>query len=170
MITRALLFLSFCLASQLAWATPITSYLEMVKVPGVGYSWKAVPLSNSYTNPVIACTYNLPSTAANEAVVRVQAVGTGFQIKIQQPNDGNAVTAGDVYCTVSEEGSYTYPIKYEAHTVSSSGTNYGSDWGIDLTENVSAAPYKVQSYTQPVVTDQVMSYENAGFSSFWSSA
>lgn len=170
MITRALLFLSFCLASQLAWATPITSYLEMVKVPSVGYAWKAVPLSNSYTNPVIVCTYNLPSIAANEAVVRVQPVGTGFQIKVQRPNDSNAVTAGDVYCTVSEEGSYTYPIKYEAHTVSSSTTNYGSAWSLALTENVSAAPYKVQSYTQPVVTGQVMSYENAGFSVFWSSS
>lgn len=170
MITRVLLFLSLCLASQLAWATPITSYLEMVKVPSVGYAWKAVPLSNSYTNPVIVCTYNLPSIAANEAVVRVQPVGTGFQIKIQQPNDSNAVTAGDVYCTVSEEGSYTYPIKYEAHTVSSSTTNYGSDWSLALTENVTSAPYKVQSYTQPVVTGQVMSYENPGFSAFWSSA
>ena len=170
MIIRALLLLSFCLAGQLAWATPITSYLEMVKVSSVGYAWKTVPLSNSYSNPVIACTYNLASTAANEAVVRVQPVGTGFQIKIQQPNDSNAVTAGDVYCTVSEAGSYTYPIKYEAHTVSSGTTNYGSDWSLALTENVSAAPYKVQTYSQPVVTGQVMSYENPGFSAFWSSS
>ena len=169
MITRTLLFLSLCLASQLAWATPITSYLEMVKVSNVGYAWKTVPLSNGYSDPVIACTYNLPSTAANEAVVRVQAVGTGFQIKIQQPDDSNAVTAGDVYCTISESGSYTYPIKYEAHTVSSSATNYGSSWSMALTENVSSAPYKVQSYTQPVVIGQVMSYENTGFSAFWSS-
>lgn len=168
MITRVLLLLIICLASQVAWATPITSYLEMVKVSSVGYAWTNVPLSNSYSDPVIACTYNLPSTSSNPAVIRVKAVGAGFQIKAQGPTDSSNITSSDVYCTISESGSYTYPIKYEAHTVSSSATNYGSNWNLSLTENVSAAPYKVQSYTKPVVIGQVMSYENPSFSVFWS--
>ena len=167
MITRLLFILTVALVSQQCHAYAITSYLEMVTVTAVGGAWKPVPLTNSYTDPVIACTYNLPSVASNEAVVRVQKVGTGFQVKAQRPVNSTAVTASNVYCTISESGVYTYPIKYEAHTVESDQTNYGSDWAVTRMENVSAAPYKLQSYTQPVVIGQVMSYNNANFSTFW---
>ena len=153
---------------QGASAYQVTSYLEMLKVSAVGYNWKTLTLSNAYTDPVIVCTYNLPSFASNEAAVRVQKVGTNLQIKVQQPLDSSAVTASDVYCTVSESGTYTYPIKYEAHTVSSTQTNYSSDWAVAKMVNVSASPYKLQNYTKPVVTGQVMSYNNANFSTFWS--
>ena len=170
MITRILLILAALLAYQQAQAYVITTYLEMVTVSAVGGSWKAVPLSNTYTDPVIACTYNLPSNTSNEAVVRVQKVGSGFEVKAQRPVNSTAVTASNVYCTISEAGSYTYPIKYEAHTVSSDGTNYGSNWSSSVMENVSAAPYKVQSYTQPVVIGQVMSYNNENFSTFWANS
>ena len=141
----------------------------MVTVSAVGGAWKNVPLSNIYNDPVIACTYNLPSIADNEAVVRVQKVGNGFQVMAQRPIAGTDVTASDVYCTISESGVYTYPIKYEAHTIQSTGTNYGSDWGADKMENISTPPYKQQSYNQPVVIGQVMSYDNTNFSTFWSS-
>jgi len=168
MINRLFLLILLGLLSQTVNAFPITSYLEMVKVSAVGYAWKTVPLSNTYIDPVIACTYNLPSIANNEAAVRVQQVGAGFEVLVQRPLNSNAVTASDVYCTVSEAGSYTYPIKYEAHTVGSSGTNYGSDWSIAQMVNVSAPPFKTQTYDQPVVTGQVMSFNNDSFSVFWS--
>ena len=167
MISRVLFILALAIASQQAHGYAITSYLEMVIVSSVGGSWKTVPLSNSYTDPVIACTYNLSSVAENDAAVRVQQVGAGFQIKVQHPINSTDVTPGDVHCTISESGAYTHPIKYEAHTVSSDETNYRSDWTVARMENVSAAPYKLQSYTQPVVTGQVMSYNNDDFSSFW---
>ncbi len=152
-----------------ASAYPITSYLEMLKVSAVGYSWKTLTLSNFYTDPVVVCTYNLPSFASNEAVVRVQQVGANIQIKVQRPVDSTAVTASDVYCTISESGVYTYPIKYEAHTVSSSQTNYSSDWDLTKMVNIGSSPYKLQNYTKPVITGQVMSYNNPNFSTFWSS-
>ncbi len=159
------------LISQNAAALALTNYLEMVKVTAVGYAWKTVPLSNTYSNPVIACTYHLPSAASNDATVRVRSAGGGFEVLVQRPNNSNAVTAGDVYCTVSEAGVYAYPIKYEAHTISSGGTNSGSNnWAAGQMENVSAAPYKLQNYDDPVVTGQVMSFNNADFSVFWSSA
>ena len=140
----------------------------MVKVTSVGSSWKTVPLDNSYTNPIIVCTYNLPSISDNEATVRVQSVGAGFQVKIQRPVQSTAVTASDVYCTISEEGDYTYPIKYEAHKVESDQTNHGTAAGrsIALMENVTAN--KVLSYSQPVVLGQVMTTNNEHFSVFWS--
>lgn len=168
MIIRLSLILITALISQVAGAGAITPYLEMVKVTSVGSSWKTVPLVNSYSTPIIACTYALPSASDNEAVVRVQPVGTGFQVKLQQPIQSTAVTAGDVYCTISEEGEYTYPIKYEAHKVTSDGTNYGSDWGVDKMENVTAS--KVLTYNQPVVIGQVMTYNNEHFSVFWANS
>ena len=170
LIIRSLLLFAFVTLCNQAQAYVITSYLEMVKITAVGGSWKSVPLENSYANPVIACTYNLLTSANNEAGVRVRPVGSGFEVKAQRPMTGTDVTASDVYCTISEEGAYSYPIKYEAHTVSSDQTNYHSDtgWSLALTENISAAPYKVQTYTNPVVTGQVMSYNNANFSTFWS--
>lgn len=155
---------------SLSHAYKITSYLEMVKVSAVGYAWKNITLENTYTTPVIACTYNLPSVASNEAVVRVQSVAGSFQVKVQRPLDVNAVTASDVYCLVSESGSYTYPIKYEAHRVTSTGTNNGSNWNVAEMVDVSASPNKVQSYNSPVIFGQVMSYSTANFSVFWSSS
>lgn len=154
---------------SLGYAYKITSYLEMVKVSAVGYAWKNVSLENSYSTPVIACTYNLPSAASDEAVVRIQTYGGAFQVKIQRPIDAATVSASDVYCMVSESGSYTYPIKYEAHRVTSTGTNSGGNWNVSEMENVSAFPHKVQSYSSPVVFGQVMSYSNANFTAFWSS-
>ena len=150
-----------------ASAYPITSYLEMVKVANVGNTWKTLSLSNSYVNPVVACTYNLPSSASNAGSVRVEVIGSSVQVKVQQPPNSNAVTASTVYCTVSEEGSYTLPIKYEAHLVNSTQTNNKADWSIAKTVNVTAS--KVQNYTRPVITGQVMSYNNPNYVTFWSS-
>ena len=147
-------------------AYPITSYLEMVKISNVSNAWKTLSLSNSYTNPVVACTYNLPSNASNEGAVRVQVVGSNIQVKVQRPLNSSSVTASDVYCTISEEGSYTSPIKYEAHTIVSAQTNNKTAWQLSRTENVTGT--KVQTYVKPVVTGQVMTYNNPNFVSFWS--
>ncbi len=148
-------------------AYPITSYLEMTKTSGVSNAWQTLSLSNTYSNPVVACTYNLPSSASNEGAVRVQVVGSSIQVKVQPPQNSSAVTASDVYCTISEEGSYTTPIKYEAHTVVSTQTNNKGAWQISKTEDVTGA--KVQTYIQPVVIGQVMTYNNPNFVTFWSS-
>ena len=147
-------------------AYTITSYLEMVKVTGVGNAWVNLTLENTYTNPVVACTYNLPSSASTEGSARVQVVGSNIQVRVQRPLNGTA-TISDVYCTVSEEGSYTSPIKYEAHKVESDRTNRNGQWTGVRMENVTAS--KVQNYTNPVVTGQVMSNNDPNFVTFWSS-
>ena len=151
----------------IANAYPITSYLEMVKESSVGNSWKTLVLSNTYSNPVVACTYNLISGANVEGSVRVRTIGSSVQVKVQRPLNG-AVTASDVYCTISEEGSYTTPIKYEAHKVESIRTNRNGVWTNNRMVNVTGT--KVQNYSNPVVTGQVMSNNDANFVTFWSSA
>ena len=165
MLFRFLLLVS--LLPFLAEGHPITTYLEMVKASNVGNVWKTLSLSNTYSNPVVACTYNLPSNSNNEGSVRVQIIGSSIQVKVQRPLNSSAVTASDVYCTISEEGSYTSPIKYEAHTVTSTQTNKKSSWSSAKMVNVTGS--KVQNYTKPVVIGQVMSYNNPNFVSFWSS-
>ncbi|WP_131906359.1 DUF11 domain-containing protein [Cocleimonas flava] len=155
------------LCPVIAGAYPITSYLEMVKVSSVSNSWKSLTLDNSYSNPVVACTYNLTSGANAEGSVRVQVLGSTILVRVQRPLNG-AVSASDVYCTVSEAGSYTSPIKYEAYTIDSTQTNSNGNWGIPKTINVTGS--KVQNYTNPVVTGQVMSFNDPNFVTFWSSA
>ncbi len=145
----------------------ITDYLEMTRTDSVSNTWKSLVLTNTYTNPVVACTYNIPSGSDNEGSVRVQIISGDIQIKVQRPLNSNAVTASSVYCTVSEEGSYTTPIKYEAHTVTSTQTNKKYQWQVNKTVNVTAS--KVQNYSNPVITGQVMSYNNPNYVTFWSS-
>lgn len=166
MLYRFFIILLLWLSTSVLSAYPITSYLEMVKISNVGNAWKTLSLSNAYSTPVVACTYNLPSNASNEGSVRVQIVGSSIQVKVQRPLNSSAVTASDVYCTISEEGSYTVPIKYEAHTVVSTQTNKKGQWQISKTVNVTGS--KVQTYIRPVVTGQVMTYNNPNFVSFWS--
>jgi len=167
MLTRFFIIILIGFFPMIANAYKITSYLEMVIVNSVGNAWTTLSLENTYTNPVVACTYNLTTGANVEGSVRVRIVGTSIQVKVQRPLNA-AVTASDVYCTISESGSYTTPIKYEAYTVESPRTNRNGAWNINRTVNVTST--KVQTYSNPVVTGQVMSYNDPNFVTFWSSA
>ena len=163
---RLLALLILALFPVTAKAYTITNYLEMVKVSNVGNAWVNLTLENTYTNPVVACTYNLPSSASTEGSARVQVVGSNVQVRVQRPLNGTA-TISDVYCTVSEKGSYITPIKYEAHLVESTRTNRNGSWNGNRMVNVTAS--KVQNYTNPVVTGQVMSNNDPNYVTFWSS-
>ena len=90
-----------------ARAQALSLDVEALLVPNVGATWVDVDFVNSYTSPVVACTYNLPSSASNSATVRVRNVGpTGFDVRIQQFENSNAVTASDVHCLAVDEGAH----------------------------------------------------------------
>jgi len=152
------------------FAQAITPNLEYQKISGVGYNWTHINFANNYSDAIVVCSNVLPSQADKEAVVRVNNVSsTGVDIKIQAPNDGDAGYTTDIYCIISDEGSYTTPLKYEAHKVLSDGTNgltAPNDWSALKAEDVSNAV--VNSYTKPAVLGQVMSYNDNRFSTFWS--
>ncbi|HFQ61044.1 MAG TPA: lamin tail domain-containing protein [Epsilonproteobacteria bacterium] len=152
------------------YADIITPNLEYLRVSGVGYSWQSVNLGNSYSDPIIVCTNVLPNKTNNEAVVRIRNITSGsFQVKIQRPNDSNPGYSTDVYCIVSDEGSYTIPFKYEAHKVLSNNTNGNTspnNWSAARAEEVTGSV--TQSYTKPAVLGQVMSFNDNRFSVFWS--
>ena len=138
---------------------------EVFKIPDVGSSWKKVFTHNFYEDPVVVCTYNLPSSSDREAVVRLKDVGHhSFYVRVQNPG-GSAVTPSDVYCIVMESGSWELddgrPV--EAHKVISDGTNSDGDWSVSAMEHVSYS----HAYTQPVVLGQVMSYNDGRWSVFW---
>jgi len=159
-----------CFAAVILKAQVVTADLEYQKITGVGYSWKSVTLGNSYSDPVIVCSNVLPNQANSEAVVRLRNVSSGsFQIKIQRPNDSDPGYTTDVYCIISDVGSYTFPIKYEAHKVLSDNTNGNTspnNWNAARAEEVTGSI--AQSYTRPAVLGQVMSYNDNRFSVFWS--
>lgn len=148
----------------------ITDNLEYQKISGVGYGWRHISFSNTYSDAIVVCSNVLPSQASNEAVVRLNNISaTGVDIKIQRPNDVDTGYTTDVYCIISDEGSYTIPIKYEAHKVVSDLTNGLSspnNWSASRAEDVSGAI--INSYTKPAVLGQVMSYNDNRFSTFWS--
>lgn len=149
-------------------AEVITSDLEYQRISGVGYGWQTVNLANSYSNAIVVCSNVLPSSASNEAVTRIRNIGSGsFQLKIQQPNDSDPGYSTDVYCIVSDAGSYTVPFKYEAHKITSTDTSGNNANGWNGTgENVTGSI--TQTYASPAVLGQVMSYNDNLFSVFWS--
>lgn len=148
-------------------AVVITPYLETIKINGVGYNWQTITTSNQYNNPIVVCSYHLVSKNMADAVTRVRINAGIIQAKIQQPTDSDPNNTGAIYCLISEAGSYTHPIKYEAQAVTSTGTNNSTNWGESEMINITST--KQQNYSSPVVLGQVMSYNNSDFSTFWSS-
>lgn len=166
-MVRVLLVCVFFTLSLFSQA--ITEDLEYQKISGVGYSWQYVSFSNNYTDAIVVCSNVLPSSANREAVVRVNNISSsGFEVKIQAPSDVDAGYTTDVYCIISDEGSYSIPIKYEARKVlstNSSGAN-PNNWDASNAEEVTNSI--VQTYNKPTVLGQVMSYNDNRFSLFWS--
>ncbi len=159
-----------CFPAQLAPAQVLSTNLEIKKIPNVGAGWVTVNLENSYTSAVVVCSYTLPSKTDPPATTRVRNVtATSFDVRIQQFENSNTVTASDVHCIIADEGSYNAGgLKFEAHRVLSTGTsglNVPGGWGAVNTEEVTASI--TQSYANPVVLGQVMSFNDVKASVFW---
>jgi len=156
--------------SPLAYGQVLTTDLEIKLVPNVGAAWQTVALENTYTDAIVVCTYNLPSSSAPPAVTRIQNITpNSFQLRIQQFENSSSVTASDVHCIIADEGPYNSGgLKYEARKVLSTGTsgqNVVGGWSIANTEDVSGAI--TQTYADPHVIGQVMSFFDANASTFW---
>ncbi|MCA9925433.1 MAG: putative Ig domain-containing protein, partial [Anaerolineales bacterium] len=145
--------------------TVLNVKLEAKLVNSVTTTWKTVSLSNSYDSMVVVCTVRY---AANTApiVPRVRnASGSSFQVRLQNPGDNDTPTTSSVYCLVVEEGTWRLPDgrKLEAQKVNSTITDNAGSWvGQIVSYN--------QSYTNPVVLGQVMTFNDSRWSTFWSRA
>ncbi|MEL6569482.1 MAG: hypothetical protein AAFQ22_13780 [Pseudomonadota bacterium] len=143
-----------------AAAQRVTNTLEYHVLENAGYAWTPVSYVNSYTNPVIVCTYVLPSSTSPPAVVRVDPnAADSFRVRVQQFEDSSVVTPSTVFCIVSETGVFTLPggLKYEALTVLSDQTSGRSvGWQQSRLEALSLST----SFTTPIVLGQVMSFND----------
>jgi len=154
----------------MAYGQMLTADFEIKLVPNVGAAWTTATLENTYTDAIVVCTYNLPSSVAPPATVRIQNItASSFQLRAQEFSNGSSVTASDVHCIIADEGPYNSGgLKYEARKVLSDGTSgqfVPGGWGIANTENVSTAI--TQSYSNPHVVGQVMSFNDTDPSVFW---
>lgn len=129
--------------------------------------WTTVALVNDYTStPVVVCTL---AYAANTVpvVIRVRSVTTNsFEVKLQNPGDGSAIVADTVHYLAMAQGAWLLPdgTRIEAALVVSDDTNENSDW---LTSTAEAYIYQHTYTSDPAVLGQVMTYNDAEWSSFW---
>ncbi|MBD3343767.1 MAG: PKD domain-containing protein, partial [Chitinivibrionales bacterium] len=132
-------------------------------VANVGNTWQTVTLPYTYTSMVVVCT-PVYTNSQEPSIVRVRnASGSSFDIR-GDATDGSLSGAVDVSYIVVEEGVYTasnHGITMEARRFLSSRTDDNNSW---VGEQVSYS----QSYANPVVLGQVMTYNDSRFSVFWS--
>ncbi len=156
--------------AQFAYGQMLTADLELKLVPNVGAAWQTVQLENNYTDAIVVCTYNLPSDSDPSTTTRIQNItANSFQLRLQQFENSSSVTASDVHCVIADEGAYNSGgLKYEARKVVSdqtAGLSVPGGWGIVNNENVTSAI--TQTYANPHVIGQVMSFNDVNASVFW---
>jgi hypothetical protein len=154
-------------AEQFDWTASSFFMESMVVAEVLDSEWKTVSLSEIYVSPIAVCTveYEGTGTDLRPAVVRMKDVGpNSFEITLQNPNDDSLEDQGrDVHCVVVEKGSWDMPDgrKIEANKYESIVTDDNNAW-------VGEEQYYANSYTNPIVLGQVMSYNDVEWSVFWS--
>ena len=127
--------------------------------------WTTVTPGPAYASMVIVATPAYDA-ASPPLVTRIQNVGARtFQIRVQRV-DGltTAITGIDVHYMALEEGVYTqaeHGITMEAVKYTSTVTDDNNSW-------VAEVQTYSNTYTNPVVVGQVMSYNDSAWSTFWS--
>ena len=141
-------------------------YLEKGVVQDVSNGdWTTVTLTRYYTSMVVVCTPNYDSTSP-PVIVRVdEAEGDSFQVRVDRTDGANTLIEGvTIHYMVVEQGVYTeadHGVKMEAVKFLSTITDENNSWvGQSM-------PYS-NSYTNPVILGQVMTYNDSRFSTFWS--
>lgn len=151
------------LIDDVSCTTPVV--MENGLLNAVDDTWQVVNLQNTYNSPVIVATPVLPSKHDAPVVTRIRNAGaTSFEIKLQSP--GNTITATyQVHYVVVEEGIYNFAtngIDMEAQKVLSTKTAGVGSWSRE-------AQSYANTYTNPVILGQVMTHNDANWSTFWTS-
>ena len=132
------------------------SKLKTGVIPGVTSDWKTVSLSKTYNSMVVIATPNYTLASEDPMVVRIRnASGNSFQVRADSP--GGTVSSIDVHYVVVEEGVYE---GMEAVKYNSTVTDQNNSW-------VGETRSYQNSYSNPVVLGQVMTFNDEGFSTFW---
>ena len=128
----------------------------------VGGSAVTINLANTYVSPVVVCSIQYGNNTV-PVVARVRNVtSNSFQVRLQNPS-GAGVAAETISYIVMEEGVWTIDgvnceaVRYTATNVQGRSAGWGSP---------SVRSYG-QAYSSPVVIGQVMSENDARWSTFW---
>ena len=128
-------------------------------------NWTTVDLGQNYTSAVIVATPIYADSTQVPVVTRIRNVsGSSFDLKLDRADGLTADVTCDVSVIAVEEGVYTLAndgVQMEAVKYTSTITANRSGW------NAEARTYQ-NSYTTPVVVGQVMSANDANWSTFWS--
>jgi len=133
---------------------------------GIGNAgWTTINLNNSYTSMVVITT---PVYGLDQAplVTRIRNVtNSSFELMVQKAaNDESPIDSVEVHYLVVEEGAYqqsTHGVTMEAVKYESKVTDRSGSWKGE------SRNYH-NSYINPVVLGQVMSFNDHHFSTFWS--
>ncbi|MEO0607113.1 MAG: hypothetical protein AAFY82_02705, partial [Pseudomonadota bacterium] len=158
------------LAAMPATGQALSLDLEAVKINAVGATFQTVPLVNTYTSPVVVCTYNLTSNVNNEATVRVSNVQSDrFDVRVQRFENSSAFTPSDVHCLVADEGIHTLSDGrvIEARTVLSTVTA-GNSAGWATANYTNVTGLVTGGHSSLVILGQVMSFNDNRASVFTS--
>lgn len=141
---------------------------ESLRVLDVDSSgWTTVSTQNEYVSMVVVCSSRFPSSGglANARVVRIRDAekGNSFEVRLQNPS-GAIINSAIVDCMVIEEGTWQLPNgrNIEGQKFNSTITDFDGGW------NGQPTTYG-QTYSNPVVFGQVMTYNDVNWSTFWSS-
>lgn len=140
--------------------------LVRTTVSSVGSSsWTSVDLGQSYDSAVIIATPIYPNSSIAPVVTRIRNVsGSSFELKLDRADGLTDVVNVDVSIVAVEEGVYTQAtdgVTMEAVKYTSTVTSRKSNWTAE------ARTFQ-NSYITPVVVGQVMSTNDANWSTFWS--
>ncbi len=149
--------------SDLSVRPPEEANFHVGQVSGVSEAWQNVSLPITYTDMVIVATARYTETA-EPMVARIRnAIGDGFEVRLQSASAAPIAGSFDVDYIVMEAGTYDGGAgRFEAAKYLSSLTDENNSW-------VGEARNYGQTYVQPVVVGQIMSASDAGFSAFWAS-
>jgi hypothetical protein len=128
--------------------------------------WTTVNFGKTYVSPVIIATPIYRTSSLPPVVTRIRNVTpTSFQLRLARADGLSTAVSMSVSVVAVNEGVYTVAqqgVKMEAvkytSTLTASGT---SAW------NAEARTYE-NTYTNPVVVGQVMSFNDSRWSAFWS--
>ena len=141
--------------------------MEAIYVSLVGDTgWTIVSLGAHYNSAIPVCTVQYPweeGWKALPAIVRVQNVlANSFEVRLQSPR-GDVLSERPVHCIVVEQGSWVMPNgrTIEANQYVSTKTDHSESFEGEM-QNLK------NSFQNPIVIGQVLSYNDPGWSAFWS--
>ena len=125
-------------------------------------NWTAVAFQSPHTDPVVACSVRQTTTGIPTIVRLRNVTESGFEVRLQNPS-GSTLGSHTVFCLAADAGVWELGDgrRFEAATYTSSLTDSNGNW-------VGESRSYGQIYSSPVVFGQVMSFNDARWSTFWS--